>query len=401
MKTFSLSRTKNLLQKRIGLHREEIIRFLSDLVSIPTTNPPGEFYEVCAKYISRRLSGWKIEHRLIRISGGRYPRLAVVSRNAGKTRAIHFHGHYDVIPVQTLEQFRPVLLRDRLYGRGSSDMKGGLAAMILALRLLQEEGLAVGRDVTFSIVPDEETGGRLGTQRLFEKKILPQGRWGMIMPEPTDGDIWFANKGALTFRITVAGKSAHVGLARQGINAFERMITMAESFLKFKGRIERRGDSVMLIGGTSGSGSSFNLVPNVAYFTVDCRLGLGQSLKVFKGNILKIIRDKRKKEWPVEIKILQEGNSSWTDPDMVLGRALARAVRQVKGRPARYEICPGLLEIRFFNVRGIPAYACGPGVLAVSHGPHEYVNIRDILDATAIYVLAVRDCFSGDKENIL
>jgi succinyl-diaminopimelate desuccinylase len=393
--------TLRSLRIQIEQQREEIIRFLCGLISIPTANPPGDSYRECVEYLSQKLSRWKIAHRVILLSRGKYPRYAIVSRWDGYSNAIHFHGHYDVIPPLSRGQVRPRLAGGRIYGRGSSDMKGGLAAMLFSLRMLQEKGVVSGKDVTFSIVPDEETGGRLGTQRLIENGVLPQGRWGMIMPEPTGGDIWYGNNGALTVKITVKGKSAHVGLAHQGINAFEGMIDVVESFRRMRDRWRYQDSSVMLIGGRAGSGLCPSLVPDDAHFTVDCRLNSRRSLDVLKRRLMAVVRQMRNRMVPMAVEILQEGGSSRTDPHAPMGLSLRRAVRLVKGRPSLLRICPGLLEIRFFNRCGVPAYAFGPGRLEVAHGPQEYIRIRDILDAVAIYVLVVQPRrFTGADKTI-
>jgi len=75
------------------------------------------------------------------------------------------------------------------------------------------------------------------------------------------------------------------------------------------------------------------------------------------------------------------------------GEALSRSVRTVTGEPPRFEMCPGLLETRFYAAAGMPAYAYGPGLLSVAHGPNEYVDLRRIIDSAAIYALAALDIF--------
>ena len=85
--------------------------------------------------------------------------------------------------------------------------------------------------------------------------------------------------------------------------------------------------------------------------------------------------------------MIQEGRSSHTPPDTPLGRALAESIEAVTGEPPRFEVCPGLLENRFYAERGIPAYAYGPGILAVSHGPKEFVRLSRMLECAKIYAL--------------
>ncbi len=90
----------------------------------------------------------------------------------------------------------------------------------------------------------------------------------------------------------------------------------------------------------------------------------------------------------MEWEVLQEGQPSACCEEDRLGKALARSVRVVTGEAPRFEMCPGLLEIRFYAAQGVPAYAYGPGLLFVAHGPNEYVDLRKIIDCAAIYALA-------------
>ena len=88
-----------------------------------------------------------------------------------------------------------------------------------------------------------------------------------------------------------------------------------------------------------------------------------------------------------EAELFQEGRSSATDADGDLGRALASGIRGVTGRSARFELCPGVLETRHYAALGIPALAYGPGLLSVSHGPHEFVAVDRLLECAEVYAL--------------
>ncbi|MFQ5721978.1 MAG: M20 family metallopeptidase [Candidatus Aminicenantales bacterium] len=314
-------------------------------------------------------------------------------------KSIHFHGHYDVVPADSPHQFKPYLRADRLYGRGSSDMKSGLVVLLFALRLIRALNKKLKGRIYFSLVPDEETGGRLGTKYLFDSGLLSlDNSLGMLMPEPTSGVIWKANKGALTYRIEIKGKAAHVGLVPQGVNAFEQMVKTASSLMKLKKEIQKRKTpmavnppqakgSAMVIGGESGSGVSFNVVPAKAFFTVDRRLNPEEKLDEAKKEVMEILESHREKGVKIKTQILQEGQPSATSSETPLAVALKESVENVTGEAPAFELCPGLCEIRFFNQRGIPAYAYGPGLLEVSHGPQEYVKISRILDCTAVYAM--------------
>ncbi len=386
------------IKEKIEGCRQQVIDTLCELVAIPTVNPPGKFYQEFVDYLSKKLNNWEIEHRLVTIPARDYPRLSIIGFHGQGEDSLHFHGHYDVVPEFSSEQFSPRLQGDCLFGRGSSDMKGGLVAMLFALLAIKECGLKLKGRITFSFVPDEETGGCLGTQHLIESGLLPQPSLGMLMPEPTSGAIWNANKGALTFKVEVRGKSAHVGLEHEGVNAFEQMVEIAHSLLKLRKDIRRRktempinppeaNRSVMLIGGESGSGVSFNIVPDRAFFTIERRINPEESLDEAKTELMRLLENYKRRGVEIEVKILQEGEPSAADTKTPLALTLKETIRDVTEKISSFELSPGLVEIRFFNKRGIPGFAYGPGLLEVSHRADEYVRISDILNCAKIYSL--------------
>jgi succinyl-diaminopimelate desuccinylase len=151
-------------------------------------------------------------------------------------------------------------------------MKSGLASMLYAAVALQRLRVPLDGRVGLVFVPDEETGGQRGSGFLAATKRLGTGGIGMLTPEPTSGVVWNANRGALTVRVTVHGREAHVGLLHQGHNAFEDAVRVVTSLQRLARRIARRRTrfrvtpdaarrSLMLIGGRVEAGSNFNVVP--------------------------------------------------------------------------------------------------------------------------------------------
>jgi len=388
------------IKERAQSYKEEISEHLREFIEIPTSNPPGESYKECIEYLTGILKKWDVDHEVIEVPQERYSRYSIVGSHGSGNTALHFHGHYDVVPPDSNEQFTAEVRGDRIYGRGSSDMKSGVLAMLYAIRALKELNTPLKNRITFSIVPDEETGGRLGTEHLFKKGILPpEGDIkGMLMPEPTSGVVWSATKGALTYEINIKGKYSHVALAHEGENAFEHLIDMAKSLLRLKEKIEKRvtdipvnppgaNRSVLLIGGRAGSGVNFNVVPETAFFTMDRRFNPEEKLDEVRTEIDKILGEYRKKGVDFTVEELQSGESSIAGTDTPLAETLRDVANDIKGCEPTFELCPGLCEIRFFNSAGIPAYAYGPGLLEVSHGPDEYVSLNEIIDFTEIYAV--------------
>ena len=157
------------------------------------------------------------------------PPRSVVRSFVGTGPTLWFHGHYDVVPAQHAGQFAPEVRDGMLFGRGSADMKGGLAAMILAAQAIRERGVALGGRLGLVFVPDEETGGAGGSAALARAGLLGEDGIGMLSPEPTGGIAWNACRGAISLRVTVHGRSAHVGLSHSGVNAFTHMLDVASA----------------------------------------------------------------------------------------------------------------------------------------------------------------------------
>jgi acetylornithine deacetylase/succinyl-diaminopimelate desuccinylase-like protein len=220
----------------------------------------------------------------------------------------------------------------------------------------------------------------------------------MLTAEPTSGVVWNANRGAITLRINVKGKHAHVGLSCQGINAFERMLVIARELEKLKCEVAERETafaihpqaarrSILMMGGECRGGSNFNVVPESCSFTVDRRFNPEEDMETEKRRILDLLDCLRRDGIDHEVEVFQEGASSGVSEDHPLARTLGQAITSVIGRPPSLEMCPGLLENRFYAQRGIPALAYGPGILAVSHGPNEFVPVKNIRDCAAVYAL--------------
>ena len=236
-------------------------------------------------------------------------------------------------------------------------------------------------------VPDEETGGAYGSGALASRGELGVDGIGMLLPEPTSGAVWHANRGAITLAVTVAGRSAHVGLMRTGINAVERAMPLLDRLFSYSRELDSSRQSILLVGGRVDAGTNFNAVPDRCRFTVDRRTNPDEDFDAEKRRLLEEIGRAYGIGANIHIETIQEGRSSLTSLDTPVARTLAESIREVTGEPAPFEACPGLLEIRFYAERGVPALAYGPGILAVSHGPQEFVKVSRMVECAKIYAL--------------
>lgn len=378
-------------QLRGGLSLPAILEFTRRLIAVPSENPPGNQYQQCREVLFEELKNLGFDD--VKSEG----ECILATVGTGKP-TLYFSGHYDVVPAQHKEQFQPRVEGANLFGRGSSDMKSGLAAMIHAAAAVRDQGLLKKGRIGIVLVPDEETAGPRGSRQLAARGLLGSDAVGMLTPEPTGGVIWNANRGAITLRVTIRGKAAHVGRQFDGVNAFERAIPTLARLADMKREVELRETqyniepstarkSILLLGGRVEAGTNFNVTPEFCSFTIDRRLNPEENLEDEKRRLQDALENH-------EVEVLQEEPAAATSPDDQLGAILAAQVASVTGKQPSFEMCPGLLETRFYASRGIPAFAYGPGLLTVSHGPNEFVPTHNIAQCALIYALTAAELFS-------
>jgi len=212
------------------------------------------------------------------------------------------------------------------------------------------------------------------------------------------GVVWNANRGAISLGATMRGKAAHVGRQFEGVNAFERALPAMVRLADIKKEVELRETryniapeaarkSILLLGGRTEGGTNFNVTPDCFSFTIDRRTNPEENLEE-EGRRLRDTLE------GFEIETLQMEPAAATPARDPLGVILSRHVASQTGQEPGFEMCPGLLETRFYAARGIPAFAYGPGLLTVSHGPNEFVPIRNIAQCALIYVLKAAEMLS-------
>src|SRR5262245_42908413 len=125
------------LRRHVRSHREELARFVADLIAIPTENPPGDSTRECLDVVARHLAGLGFDPRVEAVPGSESRFWLACDWGEGEA-AVYFHGHIDVVPAQDPAQFEPEVTEETIFGRGSADMKGGLASMIYAMKAVAD-----------------------------------------------------------------------------------------------------------------------------------------------------------------------------------------------------------------------------------------------------------------------
>jgi succinyl-diaminopimelate desuccinylase len=364
---------------------DEMAALVEALVRVPTENPPGRELARCADVLSEALER-------LGFAPERLEQDAIVRGTVGDGDAlVYYHGHFDVVPAQSRSQFEPVRGNGRIVGRGTADMKGGLVSMLYGAAAARELGLLEGRRIVLHFVCDEETGSTAGSGHLRAAGLIDPSALAMLTAEPTGGVIWHTARGAITLRVTTAGREAHVGYVHEGVNAFEHMIRIAEPLTRLSHELLER-DSMLVVGGQAGAGAGFNVVPGSAWFSLDRRFNPDEDIDEELSRLTTTIHEAAAAVGAdIDVEVLQAQPASRTDRAHPVAHALARCVEAIAGAPARFELCPGVLDTRWYAQLGIPAFAYGGGRLDVSHGPDEYIEEGAMRRCAAVYARFAAD----------
>jgi len=368
---------------------EEMAALLEELVAIDTENPPGRGLGRCGWALKAAMERLDLAPELIELAPSRELEEPCVVRGVAGDgpETVYFHGHFDVVPAQSPAQFRPERRDGRIVGRGSADMKGGLVSMIYGALAARDLGLLDGRRIVFHFVCDEETGSAAGSGHLREEELIDPRALAMVTAEPTGGVIWHACRGAITLRVTTTGREAHVGYVDQGVNAFEHMIRIAEPLTVLSHELLAR-DSMLVVGGQAGAGAGFNAVPGSAWFSIDRRFNPEEELDMELARLTGMVSASAEAIGAqVEIEVLQAQPSGSTEASHPAALALAHCVSAVEGSEPSFEMCPGVLDTRWYSQFGIPAFGYGGGRLDVSHGPEEYIDEGAMRRCAVVYAL--------------
>jgi acetylornithine deacetylase/succinyl-diaminopimelate desuccinylase family protein len=387
------------IQTWLNARSDEMAALLIKLIAEDTENPPGRGLGQCARILHEAMDRLGLSPEIMGLPpSGSLEEPCIVHGSAGNgDKLVYFHGHFDVVPVQDRAQFRAERGDGRITGRGSADMKGGIVSMLYGAAAARELGLLGDGRIVIHLVCDEETGSVAGSGYLREQGLIDPTALAMLTAEPSSGSIWNAARGAVSLRVSVRGKEAHVGQANLGVNAFEQMLHIAEPLTRYADEMTQRHTSfkmdpndprgsMVVVGGMSGSGSNFNVVPGSAWFSVDSRFNPEEDIESELKRMKQIIQDAADStDADVTIEVTQFQPPARTEETHPAARSLAASIEEVTGSRARFEMCAGVLDVRWYAQLGIPAFGYGAGRLDVSHGPHEYIEEASMRYCAAVY----------------
>ncbi len=399
----------------------EAVAFASDLIRIPTVNPPGDFYADCARAIGDTLArcGLDVEYHT---ADGRpehtpaHPRVNVIGTRRGRSAhpLVHLNGHFDVVPAGegwTVDPFGGQVRDGRIWGRGSCDMKAGLSAAVFAVEAIRRAGVDLHGSVEISGTVDEESGGLAGVAWLVERGRISAARTDFaVIPEPLNVDrICIGHRGVYWFEIETRGRIAHGSMPFHGVSAIDAMSIVLERI--------RRDVQPCLAARTT----AMPVVPDAArHATLNVNaIAGGQPIDGIQtpcvADRCRAVFDRRYlieepfDEVRKEIGALLEGiaaarlgfeyalrdllvvSPTQTPGDSPVIGALETAIARVLDRSATLVASPGTYDQKHFaRLAGVPhCVAYGPGILDLAHQPDEYCEVADLVSATKVIALAV------------
>ncbi|MGQ9477116.1 MAG: M20 family metallopeptidase [Candidatus Bipolaricaulia bacterium] len=360
---------------------EETIALARSLIRIRSVNPPGNEEEI-ARYIRGYLYESGLEAELVPLDEP--GRSSLVGRLPGRERgSIVLCGHLDTVAVEedepwTKPPFEGLIEDGRLYGRGAADMKGGLAVILQAARLLAAKGRRSPRKtLLLALTADEEQGYR-GAETLIERDFFADAEF-MVVAEPTDGKVFIGEKGELWLRARFLGRAAHGSTPELGASAVlpaAAFCTRLNSEAAKLPAVEGLGKTTLNIGRFHG-GWRVNIVPDRAEVELDFRV-ISEEAKERAIELVKRLGEEAAKRAGTgfEHELLSYHPPVFSDRnDGYVREFLARAGEAAPG-PGVAPYCTDAATI--IPKAQIPFVLFGPGSIALAHRPDEYVELGSL-----------------------
>jgi succinyl-diaminopimelate desuccinylase len=398
-----------------------LIALTQDLIRIPTLNPPGENYRLICEYLDRRLKASGFETEFLRATGtpgdsDKYPRWNIVARRTGRHagECVHFNSHTDVVDVGagwTTDPFGGEFKDGKIYGRGTCDMKGGLAASIIAAEAFLEVCPDFAGAIEISGTADEESGGFGGVAWLAERGYFsPQRVQHVIIPEPLNKDrICLGHRGVWWAEIETKGEIAHGSMPFLGDCAVRHMgavIAEMEASLFPALALKRTAMPVVpprarsstlninsVHGGQDEGDDDFTglpspVVPDSCRMIVDRRFLIEERIEDVEAEITAVLEKVKagRPDFEYQMTELHRVLPTMTERDAPVVLTVGRAIEEVLGRAPDYVVSPGTYDQkhvdRIGKLKNCIAY--GPGILELAHKPDEYVGVGDMIDSARV-----------------
>ncbi|ATJ83746.1 acetylornithine deacetylase [Halomonas beimenensis] len=387
------------------MSQDSVVDLLAELVAFDTTSHRSNLALIA--FIEDYLARHGVASRRVLDDSGEKANLYATIGPADRA-GVMLSGHTDTVPVTgqawSVDPFRLTAEGERLYGRGTADMKGFLAAMLAAVPALVEADLVVPVHLAFS--HDEEVGC-LGVRTLLaDLAHQPVRPAACLVGEPTSMRLATAHKGKLAFRLHVRGKACHSGMAPEGVNAIHvaaRLATWVEETAAAKamrGPFDERFaiPHTTLQVGTIQGGAALNIVPQDCRLDIEIRNVAQDDPEALLGELMAVAAslEAEMRETHPEAGIRLERLSDYPGLSMADDHALVDFILALLDERTLERIGYGTEGGLFQRELGIPTLVCGPGSMAQGHQPDEFVT-REQLARCEAFLARLTGALSGPE----
>lgn len=384
------------------LDEAELLSFTQRLVRVRSVHDPaaGTAEEDAAEVVAEQMRQFGWQPQISEAAPGRLNVVAVIEGGAGPGRTLMFEGHTDVVTEGdrgswSFDPYAGDVVEGVLRGRGSADMKGGLAAMIFATRAVELAGPFPGRIVVAALCDEE--GLMLGAKH-FAASTLASEVDGAICCEPEDGEICATSKGAIRLAIRLTGAMAHGAMPDHGRNPLPGVARVITGVERMQEQVRREHPEHPLLGpvhltptvALAGDTDQINVIPGTAVVCLDIRTIPGvdhPSLIARVGDLAREVAASCDLE--AEVSVVDDRPVVDTPTDHPLVASLAAAHHHVTGEQARYGGVPGATDGTILSRdAGIATVVYGPGDKWIAHQSDEHLVVADLCTAARVY----REC---------
>lgn len=323
----------------------------------------------------------------------------------GKGKSLILNAHMDTVFPASLDEWRtdpytPTVKGGKLYGLGSADTKGGMAAMLIAMRLLRQMGVVLEGDLIFQSVVDEEAGGGNGSLACIDAGCHADA---VLIAEPNELRPTSAHVGSYALKITIEGKSAHGNLKWKGVSAFEKALPLINRLAALEKQWQRRtydllpspvltvmqvsaGDGSITLPGQCELLVNYTYLPDGYDYYADIQAILDECAR----------RDPWFEEHPIQVERHHDCGPYYTDPNQEWPALVADVASRVLREPVRVGGLPCGSDARLYaNLGQMPTVVLGPGSIENAHKPNEFVGIEDFLTAIRLYAMIIYEWCGG------
>ncbi|MGI2774592.1 peptidase [Bacillus cytotoxicus] len=336
------------------------------------------------------------------------PNIVATLKGSGGGKSMILNGHIDVVPEGDVNQwdyppYSGERIGNRIYGRGTTDMKGGNVALILAMEAIIKNDIVLKGDIYFQSVIEEESGGAGSLAAILRGYKAD----GVIIPEPTNMKFFLKQQGSMWFRLHVKGKAAHGGTRYEGISAIEKSIIVVEHVKELE---QKRNDRItdplykeipipipINIGKIEG-GSWPSSVPDSLILEGRCGIAPNETIEAAKEEFetwMQQLKDKDVwfRDHPVEVEWF---GARWVPGELDEKHPLITALQnnfvQIEGKNPIIEASPwGTDGGLFTQIVDVPTIIFGPGETKVAHYPNEYIEVDKMIAAAKIIACTLLD----------